>query len=228
MQSSQSGQCPGRYATAAENLNCGLRARRLATSQPHPLPLLGYKTTSSADPAALPSKMLRILFVVCVISKVHSHAVPLIYAAPSAVSHQSRIDIKHSPALISTPLIYSPATIFTSHPKEASETVLTPLFTSDTVFTPIALSFYHNLPLARALQHPISIDIVESPKKEDGENIDILPQEEKEISTEGAISMEKVSENIIQDNNESQNVEVLSENVTDQPQGELIVVESQT
>lgn len=172
--------------------------------------------------------MFRILFVVSVISKVHSHVAPLIYAAPSAVSHQSRIDIKHTPALISTPLIYSPA-IFTSHPKEvASEALFTPILASDTVFTPVALNLYHNLPLARALQHPISIDTVENTDKEDSENIDVLRQDNKEISTEEAILIEKVSENMIQDNNESQNKEVFSENVTDQPQDKLIVIESHT
>ncbi|KAJ8713436.1 hypothetical protein PYW07_013806 [Mythimna separata] len=95
---------------------------------------------------------------------VHGQIVPLIYAAPSAVSHQSRIDIKHSPGFIAGPLIYSPATtLYASHQPgdKPRETVLTPVFTADTILTPVALSFFHNLPLARALEHPISIDKVQ-------------------------------------------------------------------
>lgn len=93
-------------------------------------------------------------------SIVHGHVLPWIYAAPSAVSHQSRIDIRHSPGFVQAPLIYSPAaSLFASHQSQiASDTVLTPIFASDAVLTPIGLSFYHNLPLTRALEHPVSID----------------------------------------------------------------------
>lgn len=102
--------------------------------------------------------MIRILLIVSVFSKVHSN-VPLIFAAPSAVSHQSRIDVKHTPGFLSTPLIYSPV-IYASHPKTEihREAIIAPVLTTDTLLTPIALSFFHNLPLARALEHPISIE----------------------------------------------------------------------
>ncbi|XP_059053827.1 uncharacterized protein LOC131848090 [Achroia grisella] len=105
--------------------------------------------------------MIRLFLTISVIAKVQCN-MPIIYAAPSAVSHQSRIDIKHTPAIISAPLVYSPATtIYASHPEaENNKKVLAfaPTLTSNTVLTPIALTIFHNLPLARALEHPISID----------------------------------------------------------------------
>lgn len=173
--------------------------------------------------------MLRTLFVITVISKVHSHVVPLIYAAPSAVSHQSRIDIKHSPSFISTPIIYSPAAILASHPKEiASETVLTPIVATDTVLTPVALSFFHNLPLARALQHPISIDMVQNSYKNDSENVD-QPQSEKEMSTEQTMPTEKMYENVIENSKEPvNNVQEPGENVTYLPSDKLIIHKEDT
>lgn len=81
---------------------------------------------------------------------VQGHLTPLLYEAPSAVSHQSRIDIKHTP-LISQPLFYSPVTLVAT----PAHTIVTPIIASDTVLTPISLSFYHNLPLARALEQTI-------------------------------------------------------------------------
>lgn len=108
--------------------------------------------------------MITLLLVVSAMCAVRGQIVPLIYAAPSAVSHQSRVDIKHSHGFISGPLIYSPSTsLYASHKPDdkPQETVLTPVFTADTILTPVALSFFHNLPLARALEHPISIDKVQ-------------------------------------------------------------------
>lgn len=105
--------------------------------------------------------MIRLLLFVGVLCEVYGDLVPLIYAAPSAVSHQSRIDIKHSPGFVAGPLIYSPAaTVYANQQLEnkVREAVITPVFTADTILTPVALSFFHNLPLARALEHPISID----------------------------------------------------------------------
>lgn len=103
--------------------------------------------------------MLKIFVILSLTYRARGQLAPLIYAAPSAVSHQSRVDIKHTPGFISAPLIYSPATtIFASQPQRlevASDTVLTP------ILTPIAFSFYHNLPLARALEHPISIEAMQ-------------------------------------------------------------------
>lgn len=102
--------------------------------------------------------MLRLILVLFSIYQVKCQLLPVIYAAPSAVSHQSRIDIKHSPGIISSPLIYSPA-VYATYPLQGDtrEVVLSTV-TGDTVYTPIALSFFHNLPLARALQHPVSIN----------------------------------------------------------------------
>lgn len=97
--------------------------------------------------------MIKLILLACVNNLVQGYLSPLIYAAPSAVSHQSRIDIKHTP-LISAPLFYSPATIIATHP---SQTIVSPIIASDTLLTPIALSFFHNLPLARALEQPISL-----------------------------------------------------------------------
>ncbi|KAJ8716168.1 hypothetical protein PYW08_013453 [Mythimna loreyi] len=108
--------------------------------------------------------MITLFLVVSAMCVVHGQIVPLVYAAPSAVSHQSRIDIKHSPGFIAGPLIYRPATtLYASHlpDDKPRETVLSPVFTADTILTPVALTFFHNLPLARALEHPISIDKVQ-------------------------------------------------------------------
>lgn len=106
-------------------------------------------------------KMLLAVALVCALTScVTADIGPLIFAAPSAVSHQSRVDIKHS-AVNTSPLIYSPGTFYARHPARAvvaSETILTPVITDDTVLTPIAFGFFHNLPLARALKHPVSIE----------------------------------------------------------------------
>lgn len=104
--------------------------------------------------------MLRLILVLFSIYQVKCQLLPVIYAAPSAVSHQSRIDIKHSPGIISSPLIYSPAVYATYPLKGDTREVVLSTVTGDTVYTPIALSFFHNLPLARALEHPVSINRV--------------------------------------------------------------------
>lgn len=104
--------------------------------------------------------MLAIFFVFVIHQVCGSHLIPLIYAAPSAVSHQSRIDIKLAP-FMSTPFIYSPeAAIHLNIPTKvtaASDPALTSVLPSDTFIAPIALTFFHNLPLSRALGQPISI-----------------------------------------------------------------------
>ncbi|CAH0584221.1 unnamed protein product [Chrysodeixis includens] len=118
--------------------------------------------------------MIKLIILVSVVCTVHGQIFPLIYAAPSAVSHQSRIDVKHSPGFISSPLIYSPAaTLYESQKSIESprQTVITPVFTSDTILTPVALSFFHNLPLARALEHPISIDKVQNESAQDDDSM---------------------------------------------------------
>ncbi|KAJ0178340.1 hypothetical protein K1T71_006163 [Dendrolimus kikuchii] len=105
--------------------------------------------------------MFAIFFIFSAVNQVQCHSGPLVFAAPSAVSHQSRIDIKHTPSYIATPVVYSPiSTIYASGSIAgyAQEAVLTPILPTDTLLTPVALSFFHNLPLARALEHPISID----------------------------------------------------------------------
>lgn len=98
--------------------------------------------------------MIKLIFIACVTNLVQGYLTPLLYAAPSAVSHQSRIDIKHTPH-ISAPLVYHPASIVATH---SPSTIVSPIIASDTLLTPIALIFYHNLPLARALEHPISVN----------------------------------------------------------------------
>lgn len=101
-----------------------------------------------------------ILFVIFTLTSAQSHIVPLIYAAPSAVSHQSRIDIKTKPAFVSSPLIYSPSTSILLHkPPETlfvKHELLSPISEAN-VLTHVAYGFYNNLPLARALQHPVYI-----------------------------------------------------------------------
>ncbi|KAH9637195.1 hypothetical protein HF086_016217 [Spodoptera exigua] len=118
--------------------------------------------------------MIRLLLFVGAMCEVYGDIVPLIYAAPSAVSHQSRIDIKHSPGFVAGPLIYSPAAPLYAHHQlenKVREAVITPVFTADTILTPVALSFFHNLPLARALEHPISID---KAQEENAENYEFV------------------------------------------------------
>lgn len=169
--------------------------------------------------------MFRTFFVLTVIAKVQSHAVPLIYAAPSAVSHQSRIDIKHDPGFIS-PVVYTPA-ILPSHLKVASEAVVAPIVSSHAVLAPVALSFFHNLPLARALEHPISIDVIQnSYKKENSENID-QRQSDKETSAE-ALLVQKVSENVIQHNKQIPNMESSNENVAHDPENKLLSLDKES
>lgn len=101
--------------------------------------------------------MIRLFLLVCVY-KAQGQYAPLIFAAPSAVSHQSRIDIRHSPEFVSAPLVYSPLAVYPSAAEAASDSFLTPVIKADQLFIPVALTFFHNLPLARALEHPISID----------------------------------------------------------------------
>lgn len=135
--------------------------------------------------------MIRLLLIVSVFCNVYCNR-PIIFAAPSAVSHQSRIDIKHTPGFISAPLIYSPATtIYASHPNAEvpREAILAPVLTTDTLLTPIALSFFHNLPLARALEHPISIDKAQEPC----DNHEVVATEKENVE----VSREKEKENVI-------------------------------
>lgn len=103
--------------------------------------------------------MIRIIFLVCVLRQTQGQLAPLIFAAPSAVSHQSRIDIRHTPGFISTPFLYSPIAPYTT--VKESESVLPPVLRPESYFTPVALTFFHNLPLARALENPISIEKVQ-------------------------------------------------------------------
>jgi hypothetical protein len=161
--------------------------------------------------------MIRILLIVFV-TTARSQIAPLIYAAPSAVSHQSRVEVKHTPSFISAPLIYSPAAIITSLPAEVKkETIITPIFATDTVLAPIALSFFNNLPLARALKHPISIDEAQENYER---NIKSQREDNEEITTDG-ITIEKESENVVTDNKEI-NVAINSEHVTNEPIGTLV------
>ncbi|CAH2240314.1 jg25858 [Pararge aegeria aegeria] len=104
-------------------------------------------------------KLIIVLFSWYLVNQVKSQLLPVIYAAPSAVSHQSRIDVKHTPGIITPSIIYSP-TIYATYPLkvEKPREVVLRRMTGDTVLTPIALSFFHNLPLARALEHPVSIN----------------------------------------------------------------------
>lgn len=132
--------------------------------------------------------MIKLITLVSVLCSVRGQIFPLIYAAPSAVSHQSRIDIKHSPSFISSPLIYSPAATLYEHQKSIErprQTVITPVFTSDTILTPVAVTFFHNLPLARALEHPISIDKVQQESAQDDssmiQNMEALKENSQEI-----------------------------------------------
>lgn len=109
------------------------------------------------------------IFLIIAVCQVQCRSGTLIFIAPSAVSHQSRIDIKHIPGYIASPIVYNPiSTIYTSGSIAAQEAILTPILPTDTLLTPVALSFFHNLPLARALEHPISVD-----KTQEESNIEI-------------------------------------------------------
>ncbi|KAJ2944318.1 hypothetical protein O0L34_g18308 [Tuta absoluta] len=124
------------------------------------------------------NRLIELLSIFFVIDQAHGHLVPIIYAAPSAVSHQSRIDIKHSSG-IPSPLVYTPlTTIYATHPKPLlSETVFSPVLATDTLLTPVALSVFHNFPLARALEHPISLDKVQ--KKTNFDTLDTVKLDKK-------------------------------------------------
>lgn len=142
--------CDATLVIAAKNLN--LRAMpaqhatyRYTTIKLRLVCLTHHITNHNKD------KMIKLILVACVNNLVQGYLSPLLYAAPSAVSHQSRIDVKHTP-FISAPLFYNTATIVATQP---AQTVVAPIIASDTLLTPIALSFFHNLPLARGLEHPI-------------------------------------------------------------------------
>ena len=108
--------------------------------------------------------MLGHILILCLFYKVNSQILPVIYAAPSSVSHQSRIDVKHTPQIIAAPLVYTPA-IYATYPiEEKNNNIALTSVLSDKV--PIALTFFHNLPLARALEHPIVIESQDSNEAE--------------------------------------------------------------
>lgn len=107
--------------------------------------------------------MIKIILIAYLFNLVQGYLTPLIYAAPSAVSHQSRIDIKHNP-IISAPLIYNPGQAIVAIHSEPARAIVAPIIATDTLLAPVALSFFHNLPLARALKHPISIEEVQEDK----------------------------------------------------------------
>lgn len=128
--------------------------------------------------------MIRIFFLVCVLRKTQGQLAPLIFAAPSAVSHQSRIDIRHTPGFIS-PLVYSPIASYTA--VKESELVLPPLVRTEFYFTPVALTFFHNLPLARAIEHPISIERVQeesAPEKLDEVKVETVDSDSNIVLAE--------------------------------------------
>lgn len=146
---------------------------------------------------------------------------PFIYTAPTVVSHQSRIDVQHSPGFIAGPLIY-PSTIFASHPNtQSNNAVVTPVLTTNTVFAPIALSFFHNLPLARALQHPVTIEkaqdtaIVQDEATNDGRSIlKSSAREVVQVPVTKGIETENVAISALPcDNDRSSNPQVLNKNL---------------
>ncbi|CAG9793828.1 unnamed protein product [Diatraea saccharalis] len=164
--------------------------------------------------------MIRILSIVF-ITTAHCQVAPLIYAAPTAVSHQSRVDVKNTPGFISAPLIYSPAII---SPKEVTnEAVITPVLAVDTVLTPIALTFFNNLPLSRALKHPISIGMMQEEAEREEHEIESQTHTEKESSINDEIIVENNMENTVP--NVSAGVEENSDDVTSEPRETMIVKE---
>lgn len=151
---------------------------------------------------------------------VRGQLVPLIYTVPSAVSHQSRVDIRHSPGFISEPLIYNPPKVlYQKHTadEKTQETILTPIFTADTIITPVALSFFHNLPLSRALEHPISLDKVQEQNEQNydslTENKDAVKVSDKENYEELKVVNKLVNEEVgaIQ-KSEEQNYIIIEDN----------------
>lgn len=83
-----------------------------------------------------------------------------IIAAPSAVSHQSRIDVHHSPSYIVPSSTYTSAitTIDKSiDPVKATyEAILVPILTEGSVLVPIPVHFLNHLSMSRALASPAS------------------------------------------------------------------------
>lgn len=74
-------------------------------------------------------------------------------------------------------MIFNPAAIVAIHP-EPAKTIVSPFIATDTILTPVAVSYFHHLPLARALKHPISIDEAReaASEKERKTNEDIVAQ----------------------------------------------------
>lgn len=138
--------------------------------------------------------MLALFFILVIHQVCGAHLIPLIYAAPSAVSHQSRLDIKHA-SFLSTPIVYSPETaVHVNIPTKittGSHPVLTSVLAPDTFMAPIALTFYHNLPLSRALENPVSIDKAQEEAAQ-GTIAMIIENEEPEKQTPKVIVKEDI------------------------------------
>ncbi|CAH2091206.1 unnamed protein product [Euphydryas editha] len=132
--------------------------------------------------------MYRLILTLFFICTVNCQLLPVIYSAPSAVSHQSQIHVKHSSNVIATPLVYSPVVYATYPSKEEinGELFLTPVV-SDAVLTPIALTLFHNMPLARALEHPIQI----------GQGQDSIETEISITQSTGKTIVEETTDNIV-------------------------------
>lgn len=132
--------------------------------------------------------MYRLILISFFICTVNCQLLPVIYSAPSAVSHQSQIHVKHSSNVIATPLVYSPIVYATYPSREElkSELLLTPVV-SDAGLTPIALTIFQNMPLARALEHPIQI----------GQGQDSKEVVTNTIQSTGKTNVEETTENIV-------------------------------
>lgn len=134
-------------------------------------------------------RMLFELFLFATVCLSVGHGASVIYTAPSAVSHQSRIDIRHSPL---HSFVYSPATVF-AHPARTIITndhhIITPVISTNHVLTPVAYSYYHDLPLARAMKDPVSLL---QKLQEEGFRDFVRSAEENKAGSGGASSTEAV------------------------------------
>ncbi|CAB3259815.1 unnamed protein product [Arctia plantaginis] len=176
--------------------------------------------------------MITLLFFVSTICVVRGQLVPVIYAAPSAVSHQSRIDIRHSP-YISGPLLYNPPKfLYEKHSadEKTRDSIIKSMFTADTILTPVALTFFHNLPLSRALEHPISLDKVQEQNERNynflTENRDAVKVSDKEVYGKLKVLTKPVNEETkIVQKSEKQNYIVIEDNNGDEVNTDVPIID---
>ncbi|CAB3251470.1 unnamed protein product [Arctia plantaginis] len=104
------------------------------------------------------------------------------------------------------------------------------MFTADTILTPVALTFFHNLPLSRALEHPISLDKVQEQNERNynflTENRDAVKVSDKEVYGKLKVLTKPVNEETkIVQKSEKQNYIVIEDNNGDEVNTDVPIID---